>query len=203
MALATRASRVTHGSAEAQVACALYALIARRLLDGEGDRVEVLDGARRALRSVLAEVGLPGSRECAAPSTAVSALDAFEGWPERRGGGRVVDSFWSAWEAFVAASDYRATVPRPCATATTRTRPPPSPAGWPASTGASTASRPSWHRGLRDRPLAQELADRLVETDDIQWDGTPWPTSRSDPLRVGLHRSGRHGPGRSRRARWA
>ena len=36
VALATRASRVTHGSAEAQVACALYALIARRLLDGEG-----------------------------------------------------------------------------------------------------------------------------------------------------------------------
>ena len=184
MALATRASRVTHGSAEAQVACALYALIARRLLDGEEDRVEVLDGARRALRSVLAEVGLPGSRECELPSTAVSALDAFEGWPERRGGGRVVDSFWSAWDAFVAASDYRAAV-----TAAVRY-------GNDTDTTAAIAGGlagiywgidgipPSWHRGLRDRPLAQELADRLVETDDSQWDGTPWPTSRSDPLRV-------------------
>ena len=64
VALATRASRVTHGSAEAQVACALYALIARRLLDGVQDRAGALAGARRALRSVLAEVGLPGSREC-------------------------------------------------------------------------------------------------------------------------------------------
>ena len=45
------ASRVTHGSAEAQIACALYALVVRRLLAGEEDRQAALAGARRALRA--------------------------------------------------------------------------------------------------------------------------------------------------------
>ena len=45
-----------------------------------------------------------------APSEAVAELDAFEAWPERRGRGRVVDSFWSAWDAFANADGYRAAV---------------------------------------------------------------------------------------------
>jgi len=184
VALATRASRVTHGSAEAQIACALYALIARRLLGGEEDRVEVLAGAQRALRSVLAEVGLPGSRECEPPWAAVSALDAFEGWPDRRGGGRVVDSFWSAWEAFAAAPDYPTTVISAVRygndTDTTAAI-----AGGLAGIYWGIDGIPSsWHRGLRDRHITQALADRLVETDDSEWDGTPWRTSRSRPLEV-------------------
>ena len=48
--LAFRASRVTHGSAEAQIACALYALIVRRLLSGAEDRAAVLVDARDAAR---------------------------------------------------------------------------------------------------------------------------------------------------------
>ncbi len=184
VAMATRASRVTHGSAEAQVACALYTLIARRLLDGEKDRVEVLDGAQRALRAVLAEVGLSGPPGSEGPSAAVAALDAFAGWSERRGRGRVVDSFWSAWEVFVAASDYPAAV-----TAAVRY-------GNDTDTTAAIAGGlagiywgidgipSSWCRGLRDRHIPQALADRLVETDDSEWDGTPWRTSRSRPLEV-------------------
>jgi hypothetical protein len=42
----------------------------------------------------------------------------------------------------------------------------------------------AWQRGLRDRHIPQELSDRLVETDDSEWDGTPWKTSRLSPLRV-------------------
>ena len=52
--LAARASRVTHGSAEAQIACALYALIVRRVSWTERTTGSmVLADARRALRSVL------------------------------------------------------------------------------------------------------------------------------------------------------
>ena len=104
--LAARASRVTHGSAEAQVGCALYCLIVRRLLAGESDREAVLDAARSGLRRALAQRGLPGSAEAADPAAALAQLEAFEAWPGREGGGRVVDSFWSAWAAFSGASDY-------------------------------------------------------------------------------------------------
>ncbi|HZW00119.1 MAG TPA: ADP-ribosylglycohydrolase family protein, partial [Candidatus Deferrimicrobium sp.] len=159
-------------------------LIARRLLDGVQDRAEALAGARRAVRSVLAEVGLPGSRECEPPSAAVPALDAFEGWPDRRGEGRVVDSFWSAWDAFAAAPDYPTTVISAVRygndTDTTAAI-----AGGLAGIYWGIDGIPStWHRGLRDRHIPQALADRLVETDDSEWDGTPWRTSWSRPLEV-------------------
>ena len=183
-AMAARASRVTHGSAEAQVACALYVLVARRLLDGEQDRAAALAGARANLRSVLAEAGLPGSREAAAPAEAVAALDAFEGWTGRRGGGRVVDSFWSAWEAFAAAPDYAAAVIAAVRygndTDTTAAI-----AGGLAGIYWGIDGIPgTWQRGLRDRHIPQALADRLVETDTSEWDGTPWRTSRSRALEV-------------------
>jgi ADP-ribosylglycohydrolase len=182
--MASRASRVTHGSAESQLACALYVLVARRLLQGADDRTEALGEGRRSLRSILAESGLPGSREAAAPDAALLALDAFEAWPDRRGGGRVVDSFWSAWDAFEGATDYPSAVARAVRygndTDTTAAI-----AGGLAGLHWGQGGIPSaWHRGLRDRHIPQELADRLVETDDSEWDGTPWGTSRRRPLRV-------------------
>ncbi len=184
VSMATRASRVTHGSAEAQVACALYTLVVRRLLDGETDRGAALDAARRVLRSLLEESGLPGSRAAASPGEAVAALDAFEAWTDRRGGGRVVDSFWSAWSAFAEAADYRAAVERAVRfgndTDTTAAI-----AGGLAGLYWGIRDIPSaWQRGLRDRHIPQELSDRLVETDDSEWDGTPWQTSHRSPLRV-------------------
>jgi hypothetical protein len=42
----------------------------------------------------------------------------------------------------------------------------------------------AWHRGLRDRSIPQGLVDRLIETDDSEWDGTPWRTSHLRQLRV-------------------
>ena len=47
---AHRASRVTHGTAPAQVACALYVLVARRLLARSHDRAGALSMARATLR---------------------------------------------------------------------------------------------------------------------------------------------------------
>ena len=182
--LATRASRVTHGSAEAQIACALYALIVRRLLRGESDRGEVLAQARRDVRTVLQARGLPGSQDAGSPEAAVLALDAFETWTGRQGRGRVVDSFWSAWDAFAVAADYPATVSAAVRygndTDTTAAI-----AGGLAGTYWGINGIPSaWHRGLRDRAIPQELVDRLIESDASQWDGKPWETSHREPLAV-------------------
>lgn len=181
---AVRASRVTHGSAEAQIACGLYALIVRRLLAGAGDRVAVLAEARAALRGVLEASGLPGSREAATAGDAVAALDAFESWSTREGRGRAVDSLWSAWDVFAAAPDYPAAVIGAVEygndTDTTAAI-----AGGLAGAYFGIEGIPSaWHRGLRDRAVPQGLADRLVETDASGWDGTPWRTSSHKTLRV-------------------
>ncbi len=183
---AVRASRVTHGSAEAQIACALYALIVRRLLTDADDRASILRDVRTRVRSILTDTGLPGSMESSAPADAVAALDAFEAWPGRGGSGRVVDSFWSAWDVFAAAPDYGS-----CVTEAVRygrdTDTTAAIAGGLAGAWFGVHAIPAiWRRGLRDRHLAQELADRLVETDTSEWDGTPWRTSRLQPLRVDM-----------------
>ncbi len=182
--MAARASRVTHGSTEAQVACALYSLVARRLLSGWPDREEVIVASRRDLRAVYARHGIPGSALAADPRSALEALDAFEAWPGREGRGHVVDSFWSAWDAFAMAADYPAAV-----TAAVRygndTDTTAAIAGGLAGIYWGLSGIPvAWRRGLRDRPMVQDLVDRLVETDVSEWDGSPWRTSRRSPLRV-------------------
>ena len=184
--LAVRASRVTHGSAEAQVACALYAFVVARLLSGETDRAGTLEAARADLRAVLAAGGLRGSRVAAAPQDALRSLDGFEAWPGRSGRGHVVDSFWSAWDAFAAADGYRQTVERSVSygndSDTTAAI-----AGGLAGVYWGIGSIPSaWRRGLRDRHIPRQLVDRLVETDSSEWDGTPWRTSSRSRLRVDL-----------------
>jgi ADP-ribosylglycohydrolase len=180
--LAARASRVTHGSAEAQVACALYVLIARRLLGGERDRGRALERATRELRAALGSHGLPGSAEAADPAGAEAALEAFLAWPTRSGGGRVVDSFWSAWDAFAGAGSYaaavRAAVARGNDTDTTAAI-----AGGLAGIRWGVSAIPvAWRRGLRDTHLARSLVDRLVETAAPTGDGRPWRTSTARPI---------------------
>ncbi|HSM34072.1 MAG TPA: ADP-ribosylglycohydrolase family protein [Anaerolineae bacterium] len=182
--MAVRASRVTHGSAEAQIACALYVLIVGRLLRGDADRADVLADSVACLRDHLGRNGLPGSKEAAPASEALTALDDFVAWPGRRGSGRVVDSFWSAWDAFAAAADYAGVVVRAVEyghdTDTTAAI-----AGGLAGAYFGVHDIPSgWRFGLRDRRIPQELADRLVETDVSDWDGKPWQTSHRRPLRV-------------------
>jgi ADP-ribosylglycohydrolase/protein-tyrosine phosphatase len=182
--LASRASRVTHGSAEAQLACALYALIVRRVLAGEADRVAVMSAAFAAVRALVRAEGLPGSREAADPKAALAQLDAFEAWPRREGSGRVVDSFWSAWDAFAGAPDYVATVTAAVSyghdTDTTAAI-----AGGLAGAHWGLASIPvSWRRDLRDPGIVRPIVDRLVQTDVPVREQDAWRTSSASPLRV-------------------
>ena len=100
---AHRASRVTHGHARPQVACALYVLVARALLDGADDRQRALEDATAWLRTHYDERG-DGERR--------AALEHLVAYEERGGRGRVWDSFWSAWEAFAGADSYVDTIER-------------------------------------------------------------------------------------------
>ena len=100
---ATSASALTHGNPIAQATCALYLLIAKRLRDGD-NREHAIGAALSGLGDVLD--GLPN----AAPIFA--ALREIESYTKRTGSGYVVDAFWSAWDAFAGAKDYRETIER-------------------------------------------------------------------------------------------
>ena len=99
------ASRVTHGHPNCQVACALYVLIARELLHRPSEEPEaLLEASVNRLRAVYA------GRE---PFEAVlEGLLRHRSNLKKPGGGWVLDSFWSAWEAFAGSGSYRETIER-------------------------------------------------------------------------------------------
>ena len=163
---ARRASRVTHGHPRAQVACAIYVLVAARLLGGERDRARALSAAIDAVRA-----------EIAGDSAMVEALDFTLAWTERQGRGRVWDAFWSAWDAFVGADSYRGTIERAVAygndTDTTAAI-----AGGLAGIYWGVDGIPAdWLAGMRGREVAAPLVDRLLAT-------AGWRTSTTNPIRV-------------------
>ena len=98
------ASRVTHGHPNCQVACALYVLIARELLRGSADPEAVLETSVGRLRAVY-----ESQPEFA---SVLEGLLAHRSNLRKPGGGWVLDSFWSAWEAFAAGTSYRDTIER-------------------------------------------------------------------------------------------
>ncbi len=165
VARASAASAVTHGEPLARAACALYTLVARRLLDGPDDPVAALAGAREALVRIAAGTPL---------EAAVAELLA---WDRRTGGGHVADAFWSAWEATSAARSYEEAVV--CAvrfgndTDTTAAV-----AGGLAGIRWGIAGiPPDWLAGMRGRTIVGELLDRLLAE-------AGWRTSTTSPLRV-------------------
>jgi ADP-ribosyl-[dinitrogen reductase] hydrolase len=182
--MAARASRVTHGSAEAQIACALHALVVRGLLAGRRDRDEVLDAATRDLRAILGARGMPGSPEASDPDAALAALQAFLAWGGRGGTGRVVDSFWSAWDCFAGAGSYREAVTSAVALGADTDTTAAIAGGLAGAWWGIDAIPPEWRRGLREQAIPRVLTDRLVQTDDAGWDGHPWRTSTSSPMRL-------------------
>jgi hypothetical protein len=104
-ALGLTAGRVTHGHPSCQVACALYVLVARTLIEHPGGDAEA------AL--ALATDRLIGVYERQpAFASVLRALLAHRSSVRKPGGGWVLDSFWSAWEAFVAGGSYRDTIVR-------------------------------------------------------------------------------------------
>lgn len=171
---ADRASRVTHGHVIARLACALYVLTARRLVRGGPDRADALAWGRGELTRALDDrlgTGLPGA------GTDRSALDAILGHPDRAGRGYVVDSFWSAWDAFVGAHGYRDTIERSIRyghdTDTTAAI-----AGGLAGAYWGVDGIPAaWLRGMRGRDVVAPIVDRLLATDG-------WQTSTTDPLAI-------------------
>ncbi len=147
------ASRVTHGHPRCQVACALYSLVVRLLLSGAGDRSSALADARSRLRGIYGDGEL---------TTHLASLDELEAWTARSGRGFVLDSFWSAWDAFAGADSYRDTVVRAIRygqdTDTTAAI-----AGGLAGAYLGTDDIPAeWRAGLREPSIVRPLVDRLV-----------------------------------------
>jgi ADP-ribosylglycohydrolase/protein-tyrosine phosphatase len=162
------ASRVTHGHPRCQVACALYVLVARRLLRGD-EPGPALASARATLRSRY--VGDPTG------TARRTALDELEAWAPRSGRGFVLDSFWSAWDAFAGAPDFASAVERAIHfgndTDTTAAI-----AGGLAGIRWGWDGIPlAWRRGMRGHATSQPIVDRLVATTGAR-------TSSGSPLRV-------------------
>ena len=97
------AGRVTHGHPNCQVTCALYVLVARTLIEHPGgDPEAALALATDRLLAVYA-------REPAFASV-LRGLLAHRSSVKKPGGGWVLDSFWSAWEALASSGSYRETI---------------------------------------------------------------------------------------------
>ena len=180
-ARAHRASRVTHGTVRAQVACALYSLLVRRLLAGTGGRAAALADARRSLRNVY-DTGSAVEHS--------AALDHLESYSARGGQGSVWDSFWSAWDAFAGARDYRDTIQRAVAyghdTDTTAAI-----AGGLAGIRWGIGGIPGeWLRGLRGREVVEPLVTCLTKSANpirVDWvDLKKVPRLAASPGRLGM-----------------
>jgi ADP-ribosylglycohydrolase len=99
------ASRVTHGHPNCQVACALYVLLARNL-------IEHPEGEPEAALALAADRLIGVYERDAAFASVLRGLLAHRAHVKKPGGGWVLDTFWSAWEAFASASSYRETIER-------------------------------------------------------------------------------------------
>ena len=97
------ASRVTHAHPNCQVACALYVLVGRTL-------VEHPDGDRDAALALATDRLLAAYDRKPEFASVLRALLAHRSRVKKVGGGWVLDSFWSAWEAFGSGDSYRATI---------------------------------------------------------------------------------------------
>jgi ADP-ribosylglycohydrolase len=95
---AHRSSAITHAAPECLAACAVYVLVARRLADGERDRPS-------ALAFAFTDVETDYRRR--ADPAFLAALELLRGHADRKGRGWVIDSFWSAWDAFAGHEKYR------------------------------------------------------------------------------------------------
>src|SRR5688572_27724700 len=86
------AGRVTHGATRCQVACALYVLVARILLDRP-------DGEPEVALALATDRLLAAYAGDAVNASVLRELLAHRSTVRKPGGGWVLDSFWSAWEA--------------------------------------------------------------------------------------------------------
>jgi ADP-ribosyl-[dinitrogen reductase] hydrolase len=154
---AHRSSAITHGAPECLAACAVYVLIARRLADGERDRPSAIASAFEAVEADYRR---------RADANLLAALETLRSHAERRGRGWVIDSFWSAWDAFanhetygdalVAAVEYGNDTDTTAAIAGGL-------GGLYWGLDEATGGIPRvWLDGLRDRPQVEALWDRCA-----------------------------------------
>ena len=168
------ASRVTHGHPRCQVACAVYCVAVVGLLRGQAPDA--------ALAWALAEnERLYHEERDRGDEAHLAALEELRGWSGRGGRGFVIDSFWSAWDAFAGAADYADAIRRAVAygadTDTTAAI-----AGGLAGARWGWDGIPvAWRRGMRGRDIVTPLVDALVGTitgrERVR-------TSTASPLRV-------------------
>ncbi|HEY9287044.1 MAG TPA: ADP-ribosylglycohydrolase family protein [Candidatus Dormibacteraeota bacterium] len=147
---AMAASAVTHAHPRAQVTCAVYCLVARRLLRGDHPAA-ALTGAFSEVAAVLG----PAHR---------TELDLLEHFPGRSGSGYVLDSFWSAWDAFSRSESYAETITRAIRygndTDTTAAI-----AGGLAGIYWGLGGIPKeWLAGMRGKEIVEPLVERLCAT---------------------------------------
>ncbi len=150
---AEASSRITHQHRWSQTTCAVYSLVVRALLEGAppADALATTIGALR--RRWTDEWQRPDS---------IAALDLLEAWTKRTGSGFVIDSFWSAWDAFAGAEGYADTIERAIRyghdTDTTAAI-----AGGLAGVWWGLESIPAaWLDGMRGHALVDPLVERLV-----------------------------------------
>ena len=148
---ASQASAVTHAHPRCRVTCAVYTLLAHRLLSGELDRQHALGAAMEDAKSLL-------------PAEWETDFNVLTEWKARSGDGYVVDCFWSAWDAFAGASTYSETIERAIRygkdTDTTACV-----AGGLAGIYWGVGAIPSeWREGMRGREIVAPILDRLLSS---------------------------------------
>jgi len=148
-------SRITHGHHWSQVTCALYVVLAQELLTG-ADRSTLLADTIRLLTQDF-EVTSPRPESTTALRRVVAHAD-------RQGRGFVIDSFWSAWDAFAGAGSYQDTIERAIRygndTDTTACI-----AGGLAGIFWGVEGIPTtWRDGMRGHALVDPLVNALVAT---------------------------------------
>jgi len=162
---AAAASGVTHGAPLARAACALYVLLATRLLAAPEEPAAALAGARDALRAEVAGTPLE-----------VATGDLLA-WSRRTGGGHVADAFWSAWEVVEGAGSYGAAVTRAVQLGNDTDTTAAIAGGLAGIRWGIGGIPPAWLTAMRGRDLVGPLVDRLLARDG-------WRTSTTSPLRV-------------------
>jgi ADP-ribosylglycohydrolase len=165
---AHRASRVTHGHPTTQAVCALYVLLCRGLMRGEHDRLFAFAEARAKMRLWYGRTGA---------SAHLAGLDALEAWTARSGRTFVLDSFWSAWDAFASSGSYAETIERAVAYGNDTDSTAAIAGGLAGIYWGIDGIPAEWLAGMRGRDIVEPLVDRLIETAE-------WRTSGAHPIRV-------------------
>lgn len=146
---ARRSSCVTHAHPVVQVTCAFSVAIAERLLAGV-PRAEALAAGRAALD---AHVGTDAEL--------LAALAVLDGHTGRAGRGWVVDSFWSAWDAFAGADDVAHAIRRAVAYGNDTDTTAIIAGGLAGIHGGVDAIPDAWRAGMRGGAVVEPILARL------------------------------------------